>query len=273
MKILLSLGFLAFALVQCYQDVDTSAAKRSFLPCVGTGADNPALQNLMGIGRPIQNKLKETLECGADMVRRKSGDPRTGERYDFDESCYVVGQSTDLSVSLRSKRQPLIPGAEACATLLAFQAVYLRQLTDAVTYMIMKPEVAPRFFTTTLSGCDIFVATSRGDRNKPIVIHSNLDSCGNKLQNLKKKGELVDQMLTAHRDYKLVARVYSEPGKDEQIQAKAYLEKYLLYHPGILLVSYDTWSQSWQFMGHFERKWKFIVKGEIDGRVKNVIIM
>ena len=60
MKIVLWLGFLAFVLVQCNKDVDTSAAKRSVLPCVGTGTDNAALQNLMGNGKPIQHKLTVT---------------------------------------------------------------------------------------------------------------------------------------------------------------------------------------------------------------------
>ena len=274
MKIVLWFGFLAFALVQCYQDVQTSAAKRSVLPCVGKGADNAALQNLMANGKSIQHKLSVTYECKVDMARRTSGDPKTGKRYDFDESCYVVGKS-DLSVLVRSKSEVPIPGAEDCQTLLGFQAVYLPQDDDAITYMIQKPDKAPRFFTATLSGCDIFVATSRGDRHNPIVIHSNLNSCGNKLQNLKKKGELADQMLKAHPDYKLAARVYSEPGKDEQIPAKAYLDKYQVYHPGISLVSYDTRSpdQAWQFIGHFDKKWNFFVKGEIDGKLKPVIIL
>ena len=274
MKIVLWLGFLAFVLVQCKQDVDTSAAKRSVLPCVGTGADNPALQNLMGDGKPIQHKLTVTYECKVDMARRTSGDPKTGKRYDFDESCYVVGNS-DLSVLVRSKNEIPIPGAEDCVTLLGFQAVFLPQDPDAITYMILKPEVAPRFFTATLSGCDVFVATSRSDRHNPIVIHSNLNSCGNKLKNLKLKGDLADQMLKAHPSYKMVARVYSEPGKDEQIPAKAYLEKYLLHHPGISLVSYDTRSpaQAWQFIGHFDKKWNFFVKGEIDGKLKRIIIL
>ena len=199
---MLSFGFLAFALVQCYQDVDTSAAKRSVspLPCSGTGADNQALKNFMEDGKPIKGKLTVTLGCGTDMVTGRRGDPTTGELYDFNNNscCYVVGKS-DLTVTLMSRTEPVIPDSDVnCKTSLGYQAVYLRQLPDAITYMILKPAVAPRFFTTTLSGCDIFVATSRGNGHNPIVIHSNLDSCGNKLQNLKKKGNLVDQMIKTY---------------------------------------------------------------------------
>ena len=185
--------------------------------------------------------------------------------------------ASDLSVLVRSKNPEQVPiaGDEDCKILLGFQAVFLRQDVDEITYMILNPNIAPGFFTATLSGCDIFVATSRGDRHNPMVMHSNLNSCGNKLQNLKRKGELVDEMLKAHPDYKLAARVYSEPGKDEQRESKAYLVKYQLYHPGISLVSYDTRStdQAWQFIGHFDKKWNFFVKGEFDGKLNPVIIL
>ena len=44
--------------------------------------------------------------------------------------------------------------------------------------MILDPERAPWFFTDRdrLGGCDIFVATSQNQGNKPLVIHANRNS-------------------------------------------------------------------------------------------------
>ena len=270
MKVVVVFVFLALSLFQCHQDVRTQGIRRSVLPCQATGAGNRALLNLLGEGKPIPQKLQVSGPCELDMATKISGDARTGMRFDFQKTCYVVGMS-DLVVFVKSKtgEKPL-PGSEQCANFPALQAVYLPQNENKITYMILKPGVAPWFFTTKLGGCDVFLATAENKRNNPMAIHSNLNSCGNKLDNLRLKGEAVDQMLrVAHPDYTLIARVYSAPPPKDETQTDQYLRQYQTNHQGIRLVSYNTnppaTPQYFQFIGHFEQHWTFIVKGETDG--------
>jgi len=83
--------------------------------------------------------------------------------------------------------------------------------------MILKPGVVPWFFTAKLGGCNVFLATAENKRNNPMAIHSNLNSCGNKLDNVWLKGETVVQKLrVAHLDYTLIARVYSAPPAEDK---------------------------------------------------------
>ena len=283
MTILLSFIFLEFALIRCDQDVQQSVSKRTLLPCVEPAEDNVALQNLMGSGRPIANKVQLSGTCKEQSDATGAVQAGGGIRYDPSRTCYIMGKS-DLTVSAKWKASEIPPpGFESCRTLTAFQAEYVHQRDNEDTYMILDPTMAPWFFTAALSGCDVFVATStRPDkRNKPIVIHSNLNSCGNKLQNLKRKGEKVDTMLKENPDYqnyKLVARVYSRPGEKERPQAEVYLVNYQSYHPGIVLKFYDTSlpasPQYFQFLCHYRtslRKWRCILKGERDGSTQEVL--
>lgn len=283
MRILLSFIFLEFALIRCDQDVQQSVAKRTLLPCVEPAEDNAALQNLMGVGKPIENKVQLSGTCKQKSDETGAVQAGGGIRYDPSRTCYIMGKS-DLVVSAKWKASEMPPpGFESCRTLTAFQAEYVHQRVDEDTYMILDPTMAPWLFTAPLSGCDVFVATSTtpDKRNKPIVIHSNLNSCGNKLQNLKRKGEQVDRLLKNNPDYqsyKLAARVFSRPGEPERPQAKLYLEKYQLYHPGIVLKFYDTWPpaipQFFQFLCHYRTsliKWRCILKGERDGSTQEVL--
>ena len=283
MRILLLFIFLEFALVRCDQDVQQSVAKRTLLPCVPPAENNPALQNLMGVGMPIQNMVKLSNPCilGSDGTGTVASGG--GIRYDPSRTCYLMGKSNnEVSVQWAASEMPP-PGFEPCRTLTAFHAEYVQQRDNEDTYMILDPNLAPWFFTTRLSGCEVFVATSThpAKRNKPIVIHSNLNSCGNKLQNLMQKGKKVDKMLKNnpdYRNYNMAARVYSRPAEVERHMATQYLDKYSGYHPGIHLIFYDikhpATAQYFQFLGHYRaslRKWRFILKGEIDGSTKEVL--
>ena len=282
---------LKFALVLCAQDVQKSVAKRTigYPPCEGTGDKNKALQNLMGIGTPITGKVDISDICKTQYDDSGTVAMGSGIRYDYSRgTCYVMGKGNppDWMVSVRSKpsEPPPSPLFEPCRTLTAFQAMYVHQRVDLDTYMILDQSIARWFFTARLSGCDIFVATSTkpGKREKPIVIHSNLNGCPKKLQNLKQKGDKVDKMLRDNPDYlnyKLAARVYSQIGKDEMHQAKIYFENYQTRHPGIVLKAYDTWPpaepQYFQFLGHYSEslgKWRFILKGEVNGNTQEVLV-
>ena len=171
---------------------------------------------------------------------------------------------------MRSKTEQDVPsGSEQCANLPAFQAVFLPYDVNTNTYMILYPALAPWFFTSELSGCDIFVATAENQGNRPMVIHSNLNNCGKDVMNLRSKGESVDQLLKSHPGYQLIARVYHEPLGDEKMEGNQYLAEYKINHQGIYLISYNmvppATPQHYQFFGHYDTKWNFILKGENNG--------
>jgi len=177
-----------------------------------------------------------------------------------------------MRVYVRAKTDELsgIPGNDECASLPELQAVFLNLGVDTNTYMILNPAVAPWFFTDQLSGCDVFVATDPTRLDRPIVIHSNLNSRrGNKIENLRNKGNSIDEILRSHAGYTLIARVYSAPSRQHRRGANNYLTKYKTNHAGIQLVQYDTEQprQPFQFIGHYVGRWTFYLKGEMDGKV------
>ena len=147
MKTVVLSVFLAFALVQCYQDVHTPSAKRSLLSCLGRGARNNALSNIMKNGKPVtKGQLEISPICAQDMEGtrldvRTGGGAGGGVHYDFQRTaCDVV--ASDKLVSVKSKSE-----GPACGALPAFQAVYLPQEEDTLTFMILNPGVAEWFFT------------------------------------------------------------------------------------------------------------------------------
>ena len=262
-------------LVLCHQDVHKPGAKRSLGSCEKT---NKALDNLLGNNRPIHGKLKVTPDgCEEVMYEHKSplksGDKTIGVRFDPEKFCYVEGDS-NLVVTVKSKDETPAPGGEGCATLPAFQAAFLVQDKNANTYMILNPFRSHWFFTRPLGGCDMFVATNPRNRDGPIVIHSNLDSCGSKKKNLEEKGNSVDEMMRYHPRYTLIARVYGHgapPPSTDRRDADLYFREYRASHPGIRIISYDNYlpatPQPFQFIGQYKEgeSWKFTLKGEIDG--------
>ena len=265
---------LTFALVLSHQDAQKRGGwfSRSFAP-VTSQSTIEALTKLVEVGAPIL-ETPDAQSCYQDMMMnsKKIADSSTGILYDFQTTCYVVGES-DLTVSVVSKTDPDVPpgSKQCCALSQAFQAVFLPFEPKKDTYMILDPSVVRWFFTSTLSGCDIFVAVDQQLGNRPIVIHSNRNNCGNKLQNLQVKGTSADLMLKSHPDYTLIARVYGEPLPDEK--AGPYLKQYATQHAGIKLISYNTnppaIAQAFYFIGHYvPEQWKFIVKGKTDGTTK-----
>lgn len=271
MKSVVFFVFLTLTLVLCHQDVHKSGAKRSLKSCEKT--NNKALDNLTGNKKPIQGKLSVTSGCAAVMYQYKSGNKTTGILYDPREFCYVEGDS-NKAVTVKSKAERPAPGGEQCATLPAFQAAFLVQDDDANTYMFLNPLTSHWFFTRPLGGCDMFVARNQRNREVPIVIHSNLNSCGTKLINLQAKGNSVDTMLRTHPEYTLIARVYGAPppGPGRQ-EVDAYIQRYKASHPGINVMFYDNHPpaklQTFQFIGQYNaaKSWIFTLKGEIDGKI------
>ena len=240
-----------------------------------------ALANLVTVGAPIILMKPDlvSLPCTLDMKAKIiPGDPKKGLQLDFGATtCYAIGKS-NLAVHVISKIQESefgeVPtGSEQCANTRAFQAVFLPFGENAETYTILNPDEAPWFFTTPLGGCDMFVAVAPNEGNRPIVIHSNRNNCKNNIVNLREKGNSVDQLLTNQLPkYKLIARWYYEPKPEEMMEADLYLKEYKANHKEleITLMSYSAdppkTAQTHHFIGHYNGRWNFILKGEKDGK-------
>ena len=274
MKYVLCVVFLAFiSLVLSHQDVQNRVgfASRSSLQ-VTEQSTVEALTKLVKEGEPIEDPPDISSTCFDDMEKETKGDATTRILYDFQTTCYVVGDPFGSEVFVLSKAEQKVPypgSRQCCALTQAFQAVFLPFQVDKDTYMILDPSIVRWFFTRALSGCDIFVARPNPAAlipgNRPIVIHSNRNNCGNKLQNLEEKGNSVEQVMKAHPNYELIARVYCEPLPGEAKDANVYLEKFKLKYTyrevPIKLISYRP-SQLFYFIGYYvPEQWKFILKG------------
>lgn len=213
--------------------------------------------------------------CLNDMGANKIGNAESGIRYDFQTTCYLIGNK-NFVLSVRSKTENVPKGGKQCVSNPAFQAVILPMDYDANTYMILDPAAAPWFFTYPLSGCDIFVATNPDQPNWPIVIHSNLNTYKDATLewNLQFKGTSADKLLAApaHQGYELIARVYYKPLPKEEVAVNNYLKEYKKNHQKIMLLSYThdppATGQVFHFFGHYDmqkKQWNFLLKGEKDG--------
>lgn len=275
MNIFCFVFLLAFVLVLGRQDVrkkmiassiDNTARALESLEEVGLGTFEiwSTVRNRKYVDPPV------STGCINDMNANKIGKPETGIRYKFQTTCYLIGNA-NLVLFMKSKTEDVPPGGEQCAKNPAFQAVYLPFDYNGNTYMILKPDEAPWFFTAPLSGCDIFVATNPDQPNRPIVIHSNLQQYKeHNLVNLQFKGMHADEMLAdSHPGYQLIARVYHKPSPGEEMDVNNYLEKYKKRHQKIMLLSYPPATpQYFHFFGHYhvqKMQWNFLLKGDIDG--------
>lgn len=276
MKYIFCFVFLfTFALVLGCQDVQKKMIASSISPKQVIQNTARALESLKEVGSPTSETWKFVRErtedprvsegCENDM--NKIGNAKTGFLYDFQTTCYLIGNA-DLVLFMKANTETDVPGGKQCAKTPEFQAVYLPFANNANTYMILNPTAAPWFFTTFLSGCDIFVATNPGQPNRPIVIHSNLNEYKeHNLVNLQVKGIYADELLTDSRPgYQLIARVYHKPSPGEEMDVNNYLEKYKTKHQKIMLLSYPSAKpQIFLFFGHYDGHWTFFLKGEKDG--------
>lgn len=253
-----------------------------------------AIVKLMTATSPIVNP-KETLldlfslACKNDMIEQCDySDPENGIHCDFIKTCYVVGMPSDYAIHIFSKttngdvpeNPNLPPGSKQMANIGRFHAIFLPFAPDHDTYTTLNPKVAPLFFTDYLAGCDMFIATATNKGDKPIVFHTNRNSVLDLEQNLRTKGQSVDNILAnSYSGYKVVARVHWTSLKpDEKENIDKYLRKeYTLGHLGITLLPYNNQDdlpvghvekeQLFSFIGHYKDQtvWKFILKGRTSG--------
>ncbi|CAB4041860.1 Hypothetical predicted protein [Paramuricea clavata] len=165
-------------------------------------------------------------------------------------------------------------GKSASATDLRFRAMLLNQFPNTVSYMILDPQKGHWFFTSELSGCDIFIATKDSQPNMPMIFHANLDELyltEQQVQNLKWKGDKVDEILTAFQiNYVLKVRIHITPEEPIPVNYSQYWNDYKTAHQDrVKVYRYSIVApivQKMQFYGHYKNGlWRFFLKGKENG--------
>ena len=289
--------FLTFTLVLSYQDVSKRGglgSKRG-LQKVTRKSTNQALTNLMTAGKPIIFSGPQIVSgyCSYDMEQLWES-KHEGSFCNYKKkgtTCYATGTLAN-EVMVYSKKEDEPPNGSnynECANWPEFQAIFLRYIENGDSFTFLDPSVAPWFFTSTLGGCDMFVATETNHGDTPLVIHSNRNTIDNAVGNLEAKEKFVDQLLTKLRTYRVIARVHWT-SNDEKVKKEIddHLQKYVGKHPGVRLIPYikETSSsfQGYQFIGHCRDsrwfklwgqprwQWRFINKRINDGAKSEFIV-
>ena len=150
---------------------------------------------------------------------------------------------------------------------------FLRYHENAHAFMTWDWEQANWFFTSDLSGCDMFVAKNADEKSKALIVHGNLNKYGlpkDEVENFRIKGEMAEKIVSMSPGYRVVMRLYRKKSNREAI---SFIEDYMKGHssPGskIFLYQYDTDSSP---QGHlfFGRNGKFYVKPKIGGETKEL---
>jgi hypothetical protein len=161
---------------------------------------------------------------------------------------------------------------------LRFRAMFLMQFPNTVSYMILDPQKAHWLFTNELSGCDIFIATKDSQPNMPLIVHANadtLDQPNQQVENLKWKGDKVDQILRdLQQHYVLKVRLHITPEQPIPLNYNQYWNDYKTAHPDrVKVYTYSIVAplvQKMQFYGHYKNAWKFFLKGKEDGLMRDI---
>jgi hypothetical protein len=162
-----------------------------------------------------------------------------------------------------------------------FRSMFLMQYPNTVSYMILNPEKAYWLFTNELSGCDIFIATKDSQPNMPLVVHANadaLDEPNQQVENLKWKGDKVDQILRDFQlNYVLKVRIHITPQQPIPSNYDKYWNDYKTSHQSSVKIyrySIDApLVQKIQFYGHYKNtNWEFFVKGKENGVKTDILV-
>ena len=115
---------------------------------------------------------------------------------------------------------------------------YLPFEEDSHVFIVYKPaSLSNWFFTTSLTGCDIFVAKHKSDGRR-LIIHSNLNKYREVPQeklNLETKGHMAQQIIQSQEGFQLVMRLYAQPSFPPALE---YMEQYKRLNPLVALYSY-----------------------------------
>lgn len=143
-----------------------------------------------------------------------------------------------------------------------YEGYFLPYSPNKNTYMFLDAGKAKWFFTSRLSGCDIFIATSRSNSKKPLVIHSNKNGECDNVKRFREKGEQADAIIAGvPGGYTLQLRVYGEDLKVAGVPEE--VAKYKKDHPTVQTVVYDVdeAQSEFYFTGFYDNSsWKYFLR-------------
>jgi hypothetical protein len=264
------LVFLNFAVMRCAGCL-----------CCGKNQERNALQNLLGKGTE-KTQLVVSTDCFKMFSTRsaiKKNGQTLGEQVIPKDSCRVgLDNYENTYINVISKSEPENEDFKECPSNgqydRQFQAFFLTYEENMNTFMVLDPDRARWFFTSSLTGCDIFVAIDQNNPNNPLVIHSNMNVINNDKDNLKHKGDTVDMIMEKEfvRGYELKARVYH---KSPDVNARKYMDTYRNEHPHIeIIMFYNAESQDspFLFFGYYSNSvWHFFIKAKNGGETYKVL--
>ena len=278
--------FLNFAMVQLFRKNEAQGQSTTRGGVSGKQKAKPAplLENLIGEGKRKPIELEPEYDCSSESMELQKPFPVTvgsGEG--------VVSMSVEIIVKENCRVQLKKPEkASTKQTILLsksvpgkglpndqYKAVFLRFVEHSNTFMFLPAIQAIWFFTDSLGGCDIFVATDKNSNT--LVIHSNTNNVfeqQGELFSLQMKGEAADKIIQSKAPgYQLKARVYHAL---TQSDAGKYLQKYVEEHPKLeakSLQSYDVEkSQStYLFFGYYDVVWQFYLKPQNGGAATRIL--
>ena len=277
--------WLALGCIPSYQAATWS--KRSCFPdlfCCHRGqAQSNALENLMP--RPKGGTKKTVMLLSHNLANREILTPTKVEvagdkpviKYE-QPSPYRIGLDKDkeLQIDIITQTDDLeeegIWNFSSCDNQLTYRLPFAE---NGHTFMSWDWKTANWFFTADLTGCDMFVAKSETDKNKVLIIHSNLNKYNlpnEQEKNLRIKGEMAEKIVNSGSfpDYRLVMRLYARPTCPIP---KRFIEKYARDHSsaGSKIFLYDYDADNFPD-GHlfFGREGKFYVKAKIGGDTREL---
>jgi hypothetical protein len=267
------LVFLNFAVMR------SVSGSGSLLSC-GKEQERNALQNLLGKGTE-KTQLVVSSDCFKMFSTRsaiKKNGKTLGEQIIPKDSCRVgLDNDENTYINVISKSESDNEDFKECPSNgqddRQFQAFFLTYELNMNTFMFLDPNRARWFFTSSLTGCDIFVAINKNNPNNPLVIHSNMNAIENNKDNLEHKGNTVDKIMeTVPVGYELKARVYH---KSQHPDARKYMDTYRNEHPHIeIIMFYNAESQGspFLFFGYYSNAvWHFFIKAKNGGETYKVL--
>ncbi|CAB4040815.1 Hypothetical predicted protein, partial [Paramuricea clavata] len=214
---------LALGCIPSNQAATITWSKKSCFPdlfCCHRGqSQSNALENLMP--RPKRGTKKTVMLLSHNLANREILTPTKVEvagdepviKYEQSRP-YRIGLDKDeeLQIDIITQTDDLeeagIWNFSPCDNQLTYRLPFAE---NGHTFMSWDWKIAKWFFTADLTGCDMFVAKSETDKNKVLIIHSNLNKYNlpnEQEKNLRIKGEMAAKIVNSGSfpDYRLVMR-------------------------------------------------------------------
>ena len=255
---------------QHHNSTERSAPKSRLLSIFGLGGKDNACKNLSKDKKPVRVKVAQACRT---KIKDNSFNVADEIKYLVTASCQISNFISEPGwVILHNDNENKDIATCGAVTDLPFRSIFLPQLHNMATYMILNPEKGDWLYTDELSGCDIFVATKPSQPKMPLIVHANfnrLNRPAQQVENLRLKGQNVDKILGEFQmGYVLKVRIHITPEEPIPADYQQYWTDYRNTHQGVTVFAYDLENpviQASQFFCHYKNAWSCFLKGSVNG--------